>query len=641
MAYNGAMPQKKLFQALAGLCLFASATAAVAAALFVLRLSISIQDEISRVTAMRDEPLPLATEIYDRHGAKIGELSGERRYRVHLKDLPPHLVQAFLSAEDKDFYHHFGISLKAIVRSAVANLRHLSMHQGASTITQQLARNVFLDSRKTFERKAKEALLALAIERRLSKAEILELYLNKIFLGNRSYGVEAAARNYFRKSAADLNVAEAALLAGLPKSPTRYAPHKHPKLAGKRQLWVLKRMEEDGYLGKGDGAAWARRKVRVSPKAEDFSGEAPYFIAAVQAEMARKFELAKLPQEGLRIYTTLDLALQKAAKEQLKSTLDELRHRTQTKRKSDLEGALVTIDPATGAVLAFQGGKSFSKSQFDRATSTRRRLGGLFVPVLVGLAFERGFEPHHHVGDDPMTNHHTVTTAPTLNEVLRTGAALTAAPLYAALGGGSVVTFAKSLGLNLGREDLGLALGQGEATPFEVAFAFATFANSGKRVEPVLIERVETTDGRRLYSAQNSEPFVSQAMGEKSANSVLAALHASTFTGVAASANAVSPDAFGLAGASDDLQNAWFAGGTSRAVSALWIGSEKGSVKVAATEKEAGDSAAQAWRAYMVAAPNDYRANPVAQKLKSVGPPSVQVPARLSSGPESRSLGRF
>ena len=589
---------------LAGLGLFLTVTLSVTTGAYMLRIGNLIQAQLHLATDLKSQAIALTSEVYDRHGEKIGEFAGEQRYFVALKELPKPVIQAFLSAEDKNFYHHHGINLWSAVRAVVANLRGGQLKQGASTISQQLARLYFLDQSKTWERKVKEAMLALAIERQLTKDDILELYLNKIYLGNHSYGIEAAARNYFRKHANQLNIAEAAVLAGLPKSPNAYAPHRHKKAASRRQLAILMRMEDDGYLGPGEAAKWAKLPLSVAQGPEDYATGTAFVIQAVRAEISRKLELRQLPLRGLRIYTTIDAELQRAAAQQLTVSL-------QTSRKlaaqgdhnpGIIEGALISLNPENGAILAMQGGGDFKRSQFNRASATKRPLGALFLPIYIGLALESGYTLASRVGDDPLSGQQLPTGAPTLYDVLRDGSTVAGAPLYAALGHGSVQTFARRLGFHFVHQDLGLAYGTGAASPLQVAVAYAAFANGGRMVTPHLIEHVATANDHMIYQETATASRV-QALNPATAYLVQEALRDAVAYGHAAKAKGVAPSAAGMGSSSEDRHDAWFVGSLPTIVSVLWNGAENGKVRLASNAAVNIDLLAKSWFAYMQAAP--------------------------------------
>ena len=604
------MAIRKLLHVLLGLGLFLSVSLSVASVAYIVQTVHELQGQLASVNALTGREVPLASEVFDRDGVKIGEFAGQERYYVALKALPRVVVEAFLSAEDKDFYHHIGVSPTAIARAAWADLRGHRIRQGASTITQQLARMRFLGRERTFARKVKEILLALAIERKLTKDQILELYLNEVYLGNHSYGIEAAARNYFRKSARDLTVGEAALLAGLPQSPSRYAPNRHPARASRRQAIVLRRMEANGYLAKGRAKILAKQVVRVAEKPESFSDQAPYFVAEVQRELTRKFEYERLPQNGLKIYTTLDAGLQRATAAQLASALVEARGRVASAdhgRKLHIEGAVFSVDPATGAVRAMQGGASFAVSQFNRSEQAKRRMGGLFLPLCVSLALDHGYTLASHIGDDPLAGHASSATLSLYDAVLD-GRLLEASPLYTALGHGSFLALASKLGLDLSRDDGAIALGYGEVTPAQAAMAYVPFANGGRALQSYLIDRVVDATGRVIYQAQRDQAKTGLAVYRPQVAYVMNQLLADIIRfGHADKARGVSRLAGGVSAATDDLHNAWFVGVLPKLVTSVWIGAETGIVHLGASEAEAEDLAETAWASIMRAAPRRFR----------------------------------
>lgn len=637
MAYDIDMSPRTIVQALLGATVFATVSGGVLAAGWLARLATDVRSQLAEVDHLSRDELPLASEIFDRHGEKIGEIGQERRYFVAAETLPPHVAQAFISAEDKDFREHGGIDPVAILRAALANLRGQRISQGASTITQQVARLYFLEQERTWARKVKEAILAVAIERRLTKDRILELYLNKIFLGNRSYGIEAAARNYFRKDAVDLSIGEAALLAGLPKSPSSYAPNRNPKRASERQAFVLRRMEEDGFLAKGDAAAWSKKVVHVSPGPENHWDKAPYFVAAVQKELGRKFELQETPRQGLKIRTTLDARLQRAADTALKTALKSARRGAvySVPDKGKIEGAVFSLDSTTGAVLAMQGGASFAASQFDRSRLARRRIAGLMVPIYVSLALERGYTLASHVGDDPMgaRKRSDAEGVPTIYDVVTRGLTVEAAPLYAALGNGSVLAHARRLGLEFQDEDLSLAFGFGASTPEEIARAYATFVNGGIVVDPYLITSVEDATGASLYQAQAQTSDVA-AMSPQAAFITYHLLQESIRDGHIAQARGLSKLAGAASGATDDLHDAWFAGVLPKVTTAVWVGAEMGRVRLGANALEATQLATSVWTELMRAAPPAYLEG------ESLVPPSnvsfARIPVQSAEGVKER-----
>lgn len=599
--------------------------------LWVLQQWHELRDPLARVPELSAPSLAWATEIYDHKGEKIGEFSEERRYFVRVADLPKPVIQAFLSAEDKSFFQHAGVSPLSIVRAALANLRGGGFRQGASTLTQQLARMSFLTQEKSLARKFKEAVLALAIERHFSKDQILELYLNTIYLGARSYGIEAAARNYFRKNAAQLTVSEAALLAALPKSPAAYSPQKHPQRARARRAWVLGRMAEDGSLSKDEAKRWAQSPLRVAAVPEDHWSKAPYFVTAVRQDLHRKFELSALPRYGLRIHTTLDATLQRDAAKNLQQQLHMLQRRVPRERltRDRLEGAVVILDPQTGAVRAMQGGRGFRQSQFNRTADTRRALGSLVTPLLAALALERGYSPLSLVAADQDDRSRTGAprrVSPTLLETLADATGSGSRTLSILLGYGSVGDFLRRLGI-LSTSVAGQNGVHGiQATPLQVGAAYAVTVNGGHEASPYLITRVEDREGHVLFESSRSRVVQAALVDPKVAFVTYELLKKMSDPTLPLSVRQLLPAATSLFGRSDDERDVWLVGLLPSAVSVLWLGSERGQIPLGLTAADAQGMSAAFWSQ---AAQNLHGIDPRA--VRSVLPPAGVAYVRLGS----------
>lgn len=602
---------RHLLHAALSFALFSILSGAVYASVLVMQAVADLTEELPKTDQLSRDTLSEATQIYDRNGHKIGEIGSRRRYFVALKELPPHVSGAFLAAEDKNFYRHPGIDLGAIARSLYANIKGQAIKQGASTITQQLARMSFLSSARTLDRKIKEIILALAIEQRLTKSDILELYLNKVYLGHHSFGIEAAARNYFRKSARDLSVGEAALLAGLPKAPSRLLPTRFPQRASKRQAFVLRRMAEDGIISKKAARHWTKLPLKVSAIPEPVDQGAPYFVNAVAAELERKLVLSGLPSRGLIVHTTLDMALENTALATLREAATDLKHRLGRNphgKADSYQGALVSIDPHTGAVLAMHGGVSYAESQFNRAVHAKRRLSLAFAPVLLSLALDKGYTLTSKIlgdGDHPRAQFHLESDS--LYTTFVEGRVLDLAPLYAAVGGGTLAQHTRKFGFAVDRDDITLALGYGEASSLELARAYASFVNGGQLIHPYLITKVKSRDGRVLFQAtpgqQLREPLL-----DRSHAFVLHRLLEDRLLSEFAKLGVQGPKrAFGTTAVTDDLHDTWFAGGDQQLVTALWLGAEVGRLRLGATVDEAAAAPLKAWHRYLKQAPKRYR----------------------------------
>jgi penicillin-binding protein 1A len=609
------MTHKNIFITLCALAVFVLIPLAFVGSPVAIRYLDELSVAVETIKSKSFQAMPLTTEVFDRHGQKVGEFNSEKRFYLKTSEIPPHVVQAFISAEDKDFRTHAGIAPISIIRSLIANLRGMAIRQGASTITQQVARMCFLSNEKTYERKIKEVVLALVMERYLNKDEILELYLNKIFLGNHSYGIEAASRNYFRKNISEISIGEAAMLAGLPKSPSRYAPNKNRKLASERQSFVLGRLAEDQYISEDDAKQWRKHTIPIAKGPENHFDKAPYFVSAVREEMYSRFELENLPESGLKITTTLDADLQHAADQKLEAMLVNIRKNAinEFNHKSRIEGSIVSLDPKTGAVLAIQGGVNFNKSQFNRAIHTKRPVGSIFMPVYVSLALERGYSVSSLIGDDPMGGGYAKDSGrKSVHELFTSGSVLDGAPLYVALGSGSVKEYAEKLGFSFTRDDLSLALGFGEASSLDIAKSYSAFVNGGQPVQPYLIEKIEDANGKVIYQAQtNSMRDETKVMSEQTAFMVYHLMRDSVRRGHADLAAGVSELAGGVSSATDDLHNSLFVGVMPNIVTSVWVGAERGRARLGRSTDSVADISELVWKEYMTASPAEYRSSDV------------------------------
>src|SRR5438045_1682781 len=343
------------------------------------------------------------SKVYDDNDELLTELHVERRIFVPLAHIPQSLRDAVIATEDRRFYSHFGVDPIGVARAVYQNYRRGRIVEGGSTITQQLTKVLFLTPDKSLERKMKEAALALELERRYSKDRILEMYLNQVYFGNGAYGVEAASRTYFGKSVTELNVKEAALLAGLPRAPSTYSPFDHPDAAKRRREVVLRRMVEYGALKDADAKKLARADLGlIPPERRRTTGQ--YFLEYVQQTLEAKYGADMVFKGGLNVYTTLNPTMQLAAEQALRDGLKALEGRTAKGKPGEHpEGAIVTVEPQTGYVRAMVGGYDFFRSEFNRATQARRQPGSAFKPFIYIAALESGFTPATRVEDAPIS----------------------------------------------------------------------------------------------------------------------------------------------------------------------------------------------------------------------------------------------
>jgi penicillin-binding protein 1A len=539
-------------------------------------------------------PGALATEIFDHHGLKIGELANESRYFVGVDLMPQYLLKAFVAAEDADFFKHNGVSLRAIARAAWANAVNGKIVQGGSTITQQLARLAFLDNSQTLKRKFREAAVALTLDATLPKKRILELYLNRIYLGNQSYGVESAARNYFRKSVADLNIAECALLAGLAAAPSSYAPNRHWSKAKARQRIVLRRMQEEGYLTEEQRQTWERTEVKVMSDPIGRNIAAPYFLTEIRAQMERMFELGDLGKKGLKVQTTLDLNIQNQIRRAVPLALRK--HFGDHADRPDMQIAALVIDSRTGAIVAMQGGSSFEATQYNHALRAERPLGSLFMPIYYALAMERGFSmlSSLYTQGEMVTNDLEVKANADLSlfEGLVGAKAVESSRLVAWLGTGTVVQQAEEFGLPTEVRDLSLALGRNRGSLMNAVGAFAAFHNGGFRIQPYAIHSVKNSHLKPLYTHKVSRQAV---VGKEAAFLIRETMGAATVNGAARGGRLSNARVYGFVGVDQSLHDGWYIGAVGNWVAGVWVGSDRGRFKLKRDAGELQKAVGQAW----------------------------------------------
>lgn len=522
----------------------------------------------------------------------------EEREIVPLTEVPKSLIAAVLAAEDARFYHHAGVDPIAVVRASFENLRQGRIVQGASTITQQTVKNLYLGQERTWWRKAREALMSVILDLRYSKDRILEVYLNEVYLGQRGAvaicGVEAASRHYFGRPISDLTVAECATLAGLIRNPGGYNPFQHPEKAIGRRADVLDAMVDAGSL---DKAAAAKAKAEPLHLANGGGGfaQARYVVDLVRAQLAEQYAPEALAADGLKIYTTIDTQAQASAESSLAAGLARLeRDIPQVKRQvaqRRLQGAVVVTDPRTGAILALVGGRDYGGSQFDRATSAKRQPGSCFKPFVYLTALEAGQKgepggvtPATLLDDSPLEmrsggkiwqpeNYDGLFRGPvSVRAALEQSLNVPTVRVADGVGLRRVVQVAQRCGLREPFDPLpSLALGAQEVTPLELASAYGTLAALGLRAEPRIIERVETKDGTIV---ERREPEIRQAIRPEVAFVVDDLLRGVLLRGTAASAPALGfqGDAAGKTGTTDDTRDAWFVGFTPETLALVWVG---------------------------------------------------------------------
>jgi penicillin-binding protein 1B len=523
--------------------------------------------------------------------------SREKRRIVRYEELPDNLIKSVLAIEDRRFFSHPGLDPFRILGAAIRNIRAESYLQGGSTITQQLVKNFFLTPERTFKRKAQEALLAFVLERRAAKKDILELYLNEVYLGQIGSfsinGVGEAARMYFHKDVANLSLTESALLAGMIQSPNPYNPYRHPRRATERRNMVLRAMNEAGFIDSGQTEKALTQPLGVETAAMD-SADAPYFVDLVRSQLATRYAGHDLTTQNLSVHTSLDLNLQGLAQEALTHGLDRLEKLIKRKDRGPVQGSLIALEPATGAVVALVGGRSYGASQYNRVTAAHRQPGSTFKPFVYLTAFEATFDDP---ALPPITPATVVEDAPTVffyeNKeyipqnyeddyrgyvTLRTALAnsLNVATVKVAemVGYDRIADlWTKKLGMGGNvRPYPAVALGSFEATPLEMATAYNVLANGGLKVEPVTVLQVMDDKGRTLEQHESSPP--ARVVREESAFLVTNMLKSVLTSGTAASSRAMGfqAEAAGKTGTTNDLRDAWFAGFTPDLLCVVWVG---------------------------------------------------------------------
>jgi penicillin-binding protein 1A len=492
---------------------------------------------------------------------------------VALKELPNYLPKAFVAIEDRRFYSHYGVDPMGVARAAAANVLRRSVAQGGSTITQQLAKNLFLTQERTWFRKMQELVLALWLERKFSKAEILELYLNRIYFGAGAYGIEAAAQRYFNKSARQLTLAEAALLAGLVRSPSRLAPTRNPDGAQRRAQIVLAAMAETKLItGAMAKLAMAQPARAVKPAGAGSINYVADWIMDVLDDLIGRVE------QDIVVVTSIDPALQAAAE---KTLVDELAQRGE---KFDVEqGAIVAMTP-DGAVRALVGGRNYAESQFNRAVAAKRQPGSAFKPFVYLTALERGLTPETIRDDRPINvkgwrpeNYTREYFGPvTLTQAFAHSLNTVSVRLTLEAGAANVARTAHRLGIaSRLTANTSIALGTSEVSLIELTGAFAVFANGGAAVTPHVVERVRAADGKALY-ARTAQNF-GRVVEPRHVAMMNAMMQETILSGTARKAALGGWPAAGKTGTSQDFRDAWFIGYTANLVAGVWLGNDDSS----------------------------------------------------------------
>lgn len=515
----------------------------------------------------------VVTKFYSQDGEVIKTFTAYKFEKVEIKDVPDNIKNAIVATEDKNFYHHHGYDPIGLARSMVVNLSTGSFSQGASTITQQLARILFLSNEKTFDRKIKEFIAAARIEKTISKDQILEMYLNNVYLGSGAYGVAGAAQIYFNKPLKNLTLAEAALIAGLPQAPSVYSPYNNKKLAIERRNQVLGRMYKMRYITRQQYEDAKEENLRLNPNPDIYSlNRAPYFVDYAMKELEELgFDETEISQGGYKVVTTLNYAAQKAAEDAVIRNLGSGGSR---------QAAVFSFSPITGEIYVYIGGKNYGKSQYDRITQSIRPPGSAFKPFVYAAAVEKGWGPNDMVTDTPVDLNgwkphnygNKYRGQLPLFMGLTVSSNVMAARLIKDVGVRSVIGIARSMGITTPLEyDMTIALGSNGVKLYEMTIAYGAFANGGFKVKPYSVERVETSRGKVIYQAPKTR--VMKVLNLNTAAVITAMLKTVVENGTARSASIGKPAA-AKTGTTDDNKDASFYGYTPDVVTGIWVGND-------------------------------------------------------------------
>ena len=543
--------------------------------------------DLPQIRALEDFKPSAVTRIYSADKVLLAELFIEKRDPVPLKDIPHYLKAALIATEDRKFYKHSGVDIKGILRAIIKNIWAGEYVEGASTITQQLAKTLFLTPKKTIIRKMKEAVLSFQLERRYTKDEILKLYLNQVYFGSGAYGVESAARLFFGKTVKSLNLAECALIAGLPKSPSRYSPLVNVDLALKRRNVVLKQMAATGII-----IETALKKALKQPLIPEKSGfdlvKGPYFVEHVRKFLEEIIGPTRLYKSGLTVFTTLSWPLQKAAEQSVEKGLFALEKRMKQNKiiNPKPQCSLISLDIQSGGILAMVGGRDFYKGPFNRATVARRQPGSAFKPIVYAYAIEKGFPQSTLILDAPVVFKGTRKGEDwrpenfsddfkgeiTFRKALALSKNIPAVRLIEMLGASSVSSFGHTLGIKTPLlSNLTLALGSSDVTLIDLTAAYSVFPNRGKLINPYCIMEVLDQNERVIWRVKPRKKVV---MSRTGASIITNMLKGVIEEGTGRKARVLRHSVAGKTGTTDEFKDALFIGFSQLISAGVWVGQD-------------------------------------------------------------------
>lgn len=524
-----------------------------------------------------EEYAPLeSSNVYSTDGKVIAELYLERRTFVPHYHIPEHVKKAFISVEDIRFYTHPGIDFIGIMRALWHDIKAGGIVEGGSTITQQLARMLFLKPERTISRKIKEAVLSFKIERTYTKDEILGMYLNQAYFGTRAYGIEAAAQTYFGRSVKDINIPEAALLASMPKAPSVYSPFKNPEKSRERRTIVLKQMRENRFITENEYQAANNVPLPEKPNFRKY--DAPYFIELLRQNLEPRYGNA-LYTSGYKIYSTLDSRMQNIAEDAVKNGISAIEKRV----SPGVEAALLAVDMRTGHIKAMVGGSDFWINQYNRSTQALRQPGSAFKPFVYVAAIESGMTSESIINDSPVSfggarpgqrwiprnydgkYYGNVTLKTALAKSLNCAAIR----LAAYLGVDTVIETARRLGITSTLQPyLPLAIGASDVTLYDMVIAYSVFA-TGYKPKPILYEKIYNRD---WIIVEETGSVLEEALTDEEVEQIRTLLHAVVEEGTAVKAKELKRPLYGKTGTTNDYTDAWFIGFDERLVVGVWVG---------------------------------------------------------------------
>ena len=549
---------------------------------------VALTHDLPQIISLESFNPSAVTRIYSSDKEILAELFVEKRDLVFLKDIPFFLKKAIVTTEDRNFYRHSGIDIKGILRAAAKDILAREFVEGASTITQQLAKTLFLTPKKTLVRKIKEAVLAFQLERRYTKDEILQMYLNQVYFGSGAYGVESAARIFFAKSVKDLSLSECALIAAMPKAPSRYSPLTNKDLALKRRNIVLKQMEDTGIITASDFNEAVKQELDLGKQKKQQAGTG-YFVEYVKNFLEETIGSSRFYKDGLTVHTTLSLKLQNAANNAVANGMNALETRMKKNgiKEPYPQGALIALDVSTGGILAMTGGRDFDKSPFNRAVSAKRQPGSAFKPFVYAYAVNQGFTQNSMILDAPVVFKGAENKKDwmpenfsrkymgeiTLRKALTASKNIPAVRLMEMLGSDPVARFARKLGIETRLSaDLSLALGTSETTLIDLTSAYAVFPNMGEKIIPFGVTEVLDRSGRVLWKVKPGKNIV---MSRTAAAIITDMLSGVIKEGTGIKARVVDHPVAGKTGTTNQYKDALFVGFSPAIAAGVWVGRDE------------------------------------------------------------------